>query len=90
MLTPEQIKKTGELVFEATLNDQKIANIHLIKKQTSGSPAKAILDEMKREFDLVVMGTRGHGVLTGTIIGSVTQRVLAHSHCPVLIINYRD
>lgn len=69
------------------MKDIDLGNVTLSKKHTTGHPASTILDEMKREFDLVVMGTRGHGVLTGAIVGSVTQRVLAHAQCPVLIVN---
>ncbi|EGW36716.1 universal stress protein [Desulfosporosinus sp. OT] len=89
-LTPEQIKKAAEFVFETTLRDIDIENVPLSKKHASGYPASSIIDEIKREFDLVVMGTRGHGVIAGTILGSVTQRVLAHAQCPVLVVNGRN
>ena len=89
LITPDQIKKNSEFVLETTLRDIDIENVPLLKKYTSGYPASSILDEMKREFDLVVMGTRGHGVFAGAVLGSVTQRVLAHAQCPVLIVNCR-
>lgn len=89
LITPDQIEKYGDFVLEATLKDIDIGNVVLLKKHTSGYPASSILDEIKREFDLVVMGTRGHGVFTGAVLGSVTQRVLAHTKCPVLVVNSR-
>ena len=33
----------------------------------------------------VVMGTRGLGTMRRTILGSVSDYVLHHAHCPVLI-----
>ena len=36
--------------------------------------------------DLIVVGTRGHSALVGALIGSVTQRLLHLTHCPVLAI----
>jgi nucleotide-binding universal stress UspA family protein len=35
---------------------------------------------------LVVVGSRGHGVLTGTLLGSTGLQLLHHSDCPVYIV----
>jgi len=40
----------------------------------------------KGKFDLVMMGSRGHGALAGLAVGSVTTRVLASCEVPVLVI----
>lgn len=87
LITQDQINKSGDFVLEATLKGIDIGKVKLLKKHTSGNTAISILDEIKREFDLVVMGTRGHSVLIGAALGSVTQRVLAHAECPVLVVN---
>jgi nucleotide-binding universal stress UspA family protein len=36
--------------------------------------------------DAIVVGTRGHGPLTGYIVGSVTQRLLHVAPCPVVAV----
>jgi nucleotide-binding universal stress UspA family protein len=52
-----------------------------------GPPAEAILDVAKtRECDLIVMGSRGLGQLTGLLLGSQSHKVLQHADCPVLIV----
>jgi nucleotide-binding universal stress UspA family protein len=52
-----------------------------------GPPAEAILDVAKnRECDLIVMGSRGLGQLTGLLLGSQSQKVVQHAECPVLIV----
>jgi nucleotide-binding universal stress UspA family protein len=38
------------------------------------------------KFDLVVMGSHGHGTLTNLVMGSVATRVLAHCSVPVLLV----
>ena len=40
----------------------------------------------KAKFDLVMMGSHGHGALTRLVVGSVTGRVLASCEVPVLIV----
>ena len=37
-------------------------------------------------FDLIVMGSHGHGALGRLVMGSVANRVLAHCTVPVLLV----
>lgn len=38
------------------------------------------------KFDMVIMGSHGHGALGNLVLGSVATRVLAHCSAPVLIV----
>ena len=40
----------------------------------------------KGKYDLLVMGSHGHGTLTNLVLGSVATKVLAHCRVPVLLI----
>jgi len=52
-----------------------------------GSPAEAIIDvAVTRKSDVIVIGSRGHGTLAGLLLGSTSQKVVAHAPCPVLIV----
>jgi nucleotide-binding universal stress UspA family protein len=53
-----------------------------------GMPATAIAAEADRGYDLVVMGSRGMGLLPTDrhLLGSVAEWILRRTHCPVLII----
>ena len=48
-------------------------------------PASAVLDAAA-DADLVVVGSRGRGGLKGMLLGSVSQKVVHHSPCPVVVI----
>jgi nucleotide-binding universal stress UspA family protein len=52
-----------------------------------GPPAEAILLVAEaRGIDLIIMGTRGLGRLAGLLVGSQSQKVVAHAQCPVLLV----
>jgi nucleotide-binding universal stress UspA family protein len=52
-----------------------------------GAPAQEILKAAdKTKADLIVMGSHGHGAIGSLLLGSVTQKVLAHAKVPVLVV----
>ena len=50
-----------------------------------GSAGRAVLEAAERA-DLTVVGARGHGVLTGFVLGSVSQQVVHHAPGPVVVV----
>jgi nucleotide-binding universal stress UspA family protein len=56
-------------------------------EQHEGSEAEVILEDAnKYNCDLIVMGTRGLGRLAGLLLGSVSQKIVQHAKCPVLLV----
>ena len=52
-----------------------------------GNPVDEIVQEAaKEEYDMVIMGAHGHGAIAGTVIGSVSRRVLRRTQKPVLVV----
>src|SRR5271167_1987726 len=53
----------------------------------SGAPAARIVAAAKKwPADLIVMGSHGRGKIGGLLLGSVSQEVLHHAPCPVLVV----
>jgi nucleotide-binding universal stress UspA family protein len=50
-----------------------------------GNPAKVLIDRSS-ECDLLVVGSRGLEGFSGMLLGSVSQHVVAHAHCPVVVV----
>ncbi|OLN33141.1 universal stress protein [Desulfosporosinus metallidurans] len=87
VVPPEQIEQGGELALEASLEGMDVTDVPLKKKKMQGHPASMILEEtVKENIDLVIMGSHGYGPIAGSVLGSVSQRVLQRAECPVLIV----
>ncbi|WP_045745116.1 universal stress protein [Actinoplanes rectilineatus] len=52
----------------------------------SHDSAAAVLTGVSHGAQLVIVGSHGHGVITGTLLGSTGLQLLHHADCPVLIV----
>ncbi|HDS59414.1 MAG TPA: universal stress protein [Thermoplasmatales archaeon] len=55
------------------------------KKMVEGIPDQEII-EMAHQKDLIVMGSKGMTALDRILIGSVSEKVMHHAPCPVMIV----
>src|ERR671933_2463073 len=69
----EQVKAAGGTVAQAHLG--------------AGTPAREIVN-LAEELGagLIVMGSRGRGGIRRALMGSVSDSVVRHAHCPVLVV----
>lgn len=83
----EQFDLNGEAVLDITTQGVDTEGIMIEKKAIPGHPVAGILEEIARaNIDLVVIGSRGYGPIAGSLLGSVSQRILHDAACPVMVI----
>lgn len=60
-------------------------NAHVTKIFEDTSPAKGLTD-LSGEAQLVVVGSQGRGRISDALLGSVSQNLIHHAQCPVLVV----
>jgi nucleotide-binding universal stress UspA family protein len=58
----------------------------VVQHVVHGAPARAPVN-VTEGADLLVVGCRGHGRSAGLLLGSVSQHVVTHASCPVLVVH---
>ncbi len=82
----EAVTKAGKVILERA-KSMVPADVNCDLHSETGSPAVVILDFAEdNDADLIVMGSRGLGVVKGVLLGSVSQYIIEQSQCPVLVV----
>ncbi|WP_019553566.1 universal stress protein [Propionispira raffinosivorans] len=82
----EAVTKAGNVILDKALADVP-ESITAEGFAETGSPAVVILDFANSEgIDMIVMGSRGLGIVKGVLLGSVSQYIVEQSKCPVLVV----
>jgi nucleotide-binding universal stress UspA family protein len=82
LMKSNQEQKLDELVAPLRA---RFPGAHVNKVYTETGPAKG-LKELSQSAQLVVVGSHGHGKLAGTVLGSVSQSLIHHADCSVLVV----
>ncbi|MFA9423044.1 MAG: universal stress protein [Sedimentibacter sp.] len=83
----EKMEETGKKFLDAIVEDIDCSDVNCTKRVVMGQPYEEILQiAQEGNFDLIVMGRRGFSKIKRFFVGSVTQRVISDSPCPVYIV----
>jgi len=79
------LEKEGKTAVDYVrdLGAQEGVEVELSIKE--GTPFKVILDESPK-YDIIVMGTLGRTGMSKLLMGSVAERVVRASQCPVMVV----
>ena len=84
------VRQAGQAVLDNTLLKLKTITDKTLKISSEiiqGSPAQVIVDEAERwGADLIIMGSRGAGIWSRLLLGSVSNAVVHHAKCSVEVI----
>lgn len=79
--------KAGDAILQRAVELIKGRVTNVTTELREAPDAESILEEAETHHcDLIVMGTRGLGRLAGLLLGSVSQKVVQHAKCPVLLV----
>lgn len=77
----------GQEILDQAMQTVDFDEISVETELLEGPMAEAIIAVANtRHVDLIVIGARGVSSLQGLLLGSVSQKVIQHAHCPVLVV----
>lgn len=83
----EELEKSGEEILQKVKAGYQDKGLNVNTKMLKGNAAYEICNEAREgRYDLIVMANRGLGEIKGYLLGSVSNRVVRHASCSVLIV----
>jgi nucleotide-binding universal stress UspA family protein len=86
--TQEQLSAEARQLLDAEVEQVKAAGGTVAQAHLGvGAPDREIVELAENlSAGLVVMGSRGRGGIRRALMGSVSDSVVRHAHCPVLVV----
>lgn len=81
---PATLEKDARSMLADTVLNTLGENAQVEERVLRGHPAEA-LAKSSQGARLLVVGSRGRGGFAGMVLGSVSQHVVAHARCPVVV-----
>ena len=67
------------------LAEADFPTVTILRQVLHGHAARELI-RLTETTDLIVVGACGHGAFTGMLMGSVSQHLVSHCHCSVVIV----
>ena len=87
MLDPSTFEDGAQETLAYVISDVATdAEAERVQQHVMAGQCANVLLDVAEEADLLVLGARGHGGFAGLLLGSVTNTIVHHAPCPVVIV----
>lgn len=87
LLAYPELKDAGNALIARTAVQLEAVGYRVEPVFKIGQPAEEVLSfAERRKSDLIVTGARGRGALARMFLGSVSTKLVQHSHCSILVV----
>ncbi len=87
----EQLTAAVREALDRVVRENGLERFTVCRDVREGAPFQEIIRfAREKEIDLIVMGTHGRGGLAHVLLGSVSERVVRKSPCPVLTVRHPE
>lgn len=87
----EEEAKENKAILELLRNKLASAGVAGEVKPLVGKPGETVVHEAhEQNADVILCGSRGHGKLRRTFMGSVSDYIVHHSHVPVVVCRHKN
>lgn len=84
------LEDAGRMILKrakSLLKEEECVDAHFVLREGSGNPGHEIVKFVEEEnISLIVMSAKGHSALAHLLLGSVSDMLVKHAPCPILIV----
>ena len=85
--TLERLRREDQELLDEAVAIGKSRGVTVTGESLHGNIAEQIISYAREHgIDLILVGTKGHGVLEELLMGSVTRNLISLAHIPVLVV----